>query len=181
MWEAISAVAASISVIVAMVVLLVSLYRTKPRISVRWNLDHRFLSIEFINTGERIAERVQVVFDNLDNLRKESNKNILLPLTDERQVFTLLPGEGYSIPLAFSATAGQLAGDEKVEKTLKVRGNWNYRSWYLKRYRSDSAEWEYLRWDDYYKALVPPEPAEDKLVKSIDKLTKEIARRKYRD
>ena len=178
MWEAISAVAASTSVIVAMAVLLVSLYKTKPRISVRWNLDYKFLSIEFINTGERIAERVQVVFNNLDNLRKGSNKDILLPLTDERHVFTVLPGEGYILPLVYSVTAGPLMGDENVEKVLKINGEWNYRSWPLKGYKSDSDEWAYLRWDDYYKVLLPPEPAEDKLVKSIDKLTKAIEGRK---
>lgn len=174
MWEAISAVAASISVIVAMVVLLVSLYRTKPRISLRWKLDHRFLSVEFINTGERIAERVQVEFKNLDKIRNYNNK-ILLPLTDKNQVFTLLPGEGHILPLTFSSTAGKVMEDENVDRALKVKGKWNYRSWYLKRYISDSDEWEYLRWDDYYKALVPPEPAEDKLVKSIDKLTAGLA------
>lgn len=174
MWEAISAVAASISVIIAMVVLLVSLYRTKPRIIVRWYLDYRNLSVEFVNTGERIAERVRVKFTNLDNLRSGSEKYPRVSLADKPRVFTLLPGESYTLPLANTSSAGKLMEDKNVENSLNIKGEWNYRSWYLRRHKPDSAEWGYLQWDDYYKALIPPEPAEDRLVRSIKDLTKAL-------
>ena len=174
MWEAISAMAASISVVVAMSVLLTSLYKTKPRISIRWNVSYRDMSVEFVNTGERMAERVQVEFENFNRIYDSPNKYPLFLFKDDKRVFTLLPGESYTVPLASPVTVGQLVEDEDVENRLNIKGEWNYRSWVFRRLKRERAEWRYLQWDDYYKTLIPPEPAEDSLVKSVNKLTKEM-------
>lgn len=173
MWEAVGAVAASISVMVAMVVLLVSLYKTKPNVSVRWKIDHKDMSVEFINTGERTAERVKAIFD-LDAIRKSSNNYHLFMHRDDR-IFTLLPGEGYAVPIASIYQVAHWMADEAVPQPLAIRGEWKYRSWPLRRLKRADNEWKnILRWDDYHNTLIPSKPAEETLVESVDKLTKAV-------
>lgn len=171
-WEVASATAAIAAASSAVIALFIALYKRKPHISVRWKQNEWCMGVDFVNTGDRPAERFKAIFD-LSDIRNSPNDYQIILKEDESPVLTLLPGENYAVTIATVVQVGKWAQDSNIAGELFIEAQWRYKTWLFGRNKIDTQRWvDTLQWDDYYGSLIEGTSGESKIINSLQKISK---------